>query len=224
MCSGPLDLSPSPWWALLPHPPLLLHRQPPSHFSGPCEAMARKMESDLFFLSLAPSSNHIFPLPLAPPPWVAGFPSLSLSFHSYKLRIAITSLLNTSHCTELPAMHQHAEQRGDSGLAVPLEPALARETVPQPQCLRNQAVGTWPRSSCGSRAQHKVLAFVPHLGCVLSQAQGSLPASPARHTPHTLTTWGSSLPGSVPCSLCLDTSRVPPHHPQGPLPSSSRQL
>lgn len=140
-------------------------------------------------------------------------------------------LLQVENSHHLPAEHQplyrHAEQRGDSGVAVPLEPALAWETVPQPQCLRSPAVGTWPGRSCGSSAQHQVLAFVPHLGCVLSQAQGPPSLLPGLPSPtgalhadsHTHSHRCRNLMRALPPRLCAPFPL--PGHPQGSSSPSS---
>lgn len=70
-----------------------------------------------FHLLIHPITYSLFTHLLAPPPWAAGFLSLSLSFHSYKLEIIITSLVNTRHYTHSrPAVHKDAEQSGVPGM------------------------------------------------------------------------------------------------------------
>ena len=116
--------------------------------------------------------------------------------------------------------------------------------VPGPRCR----AGTW----CGSvNSPHKVVAFVPSLGCVLGPAQGTShlglflktpttpriyhcspntpghhPQDPYTHTHthiHTHCTKTASSSHSVLPSLCLDTPGLlfSSPHPRGHLPHSS---
>lgn len=154
------------------------------------------MGQTFLLFSFAHSSNLIFIfIYFSPSPCVAGFSSLSLGFHSYKLEITITSLLNARHHKHSPlTMHKDSEQNGSHGTGRG-EAALICASVSV-----SEKPGCWvpgPRShngaKCGSfSAQHEVLVFVSHLPVCLAEPRTLLPllrlATSPRTSAHRLST------------------------------------
>lgn len=190
-CGGPCSPS-TPLLHLQPSISLLWGWQsdekPPS--PGPWEGTARQRVSFLpFHLLLHPVT---FPLySLAPPPWAAGFSSVSLGFHSYELEITVASLLSPKHYTHShPA--EHTDQRVVPPGLCPLSGSSLGETaLIWASASVSENTGCWVPgpgghvgADCGGLGvQHQILAFVPHLGCALSQAQGPPSPSPGLPAP-----------------------------------------